>query len=267
MMKVKIGALLLICFECALAQQSRNAQRTREFLGLGPAPDSAAADRGAKIYAANCTFCHGIKATGGDTGPDLIRSTVVLHDQKGETIGPVVHDGRPARGMPAFPALSEAQLYDLSEFLHMRVDMAANRGTYQEQNILTGDKTAGQTYFNGAGECSRCHSPTGDLAHIGAKYSGVDLQQRFLYPSDRDASHRPKTTVRTPSGEVISGTLKYLDDFVAVVIDAAGDERVFQLGKGVSINVDDPLAFHRKLLDRYTDAEMHNLTAYLASLK
>ena len=126
------------------AVRSRGAQGTREFLGLGTPPDAAAAERGSKTYAATCSFCHGAKATGGDTGPDLIRSTLVLHDEKGNLIGAVVHNGRAARGMPPFPSFTDAELYDVAEFLHMRVELTANRGTYKLLDIVTGDAKAGR---------------------------------------------------------------------------------------------------------------------------
>src|SRR4051812_21329276 len=113
------------------AQRSRGADGTREFLGLGAPPDAAAAERGSKIYASSCSFCHGAKATGGDTGPDLVRSSLVLHDEKGELIGPVVHNGRVDRGMPRFASFSNTELYEIAEFLHQRVELAANRGTYR----------------------------------------------------------------------------------------------------------------------------------------
>src|SRR5579883_568975 len=62
---------------------------TREFLGLGPPPDAAAAARGEKLFAPNCAFCHGEKARGA-SGPNLVRSAVVLHDEKGELVGPLI---------------------------------------------------------------------------------------------------------------------------------------------------------------------------------
>src|SRR5258705_10852559 len=101
----------------------------REFLGLGPAPDPVAAERGQKLYAPNCAFCHGEKGRGAD-GPSLVRSQLVLHDEKGEAIGPLLLKGRPDKGMPPFPSLTEAQRYDIAQFLHMQVELAANRGTY-----------------------------------------------------------------------------------------------------------------------------------------
>jgi len=253
------------------AQRSRGADGTREFLGLGAPPDAAAAERGAKTYAASCSFCHGAKATGGDTGPDLVRSSLVLHDEKGELIGPVVHNGRVDRGMPQFASFSNTELYDLAQFLHQRVELAANRGTYKILDVITGDAKAGEAWFRGAGSCAKCHSPTGDLAHIGSKLSPADLQQTLLYPAARARSSgsekAQKVTVTWASGKQISGTLKKLDDFDVSLYDEAGYFHSIALTDGITVAVEDPLAAHRELLDKYTDADMHNITAYLARLK
>ena len=113
----------------------------RDFLGLGPAPDPAAAERGQKLYASNCAFCHGEKARGAES-PSLVRSPLVLHDEKGELIAPVLLKGRVDKGMPAFPSLSEAQVYDIAQFLHLQIELAANRGTYKRLNVVTGDAVA-----------------------------------------------------------------------------------------------------------------------------
>jgi cytochrome c oxidase cbb3-type subunit III len=252
------------------AQRRGGAQGTREFLGLGAPPDAEAAKRGEKLYMANCSFCHGAKANGGDTGPDLVRSTLVLHDEKGELIGPVIHNGRVNKGMPAFPAFTSAELYDLAQFLHMRVELAANRGTYQLLNTITGDTKAGEVYFRG--KCASCHSATGDLAHIGSKLSPADLQQTFLYPGARGyepgrQSSAPKVKVTLPSGESMTGTLKRLDDFNVSFYDTEGQYHSLALGPGVKVEVEDKLAAHRQLLNQYTDADMHNITAYLETLK
>jgi cytochrome c oxidase cbb3-type subunit 3 len=247
------------------AQKKYGPQGTREFLGLGAPPDAEAAKRGEKLYAANCSFCHGAKASGGDTGPDLVRSALILHDEKGELIGPVIHNGRVNKGMPAFAALTDAELYDLAEFLHMRVELAANRGTYKVTDVITGDSRAGEAYFRGRGKCVSCHSVRGDLAHIGSKLNPPDLQQTFLYPGrELDA---PNVKVTLPSGESITGTLKRLDDFSVTLCDAKGEYRSIALNPNVKVEVEDRLVEHRRLLDQYTDADMHNLTAYLATLK
>jgi mono/diheme cytochrome c family protein len=253
--------------------QQPRAERTREFLGLGKPPDPVAAARGAKLYERNCAFCHGAKATGAE-GPDLVRSSLVLHDEDGEQLGPFLKVGRPDRGMPAFASLTPEQTKDIAAFLHERVHVAANRGTYQVLNIVTGDAKAGEAYFNGAGKCATCHSVTGDLAHIGSRYSPADLQLAFLYPgaianpaqgSTKQRARR--ATITLPSGQVIHGTLQRMDDFDVAILDDNGGYRSWPRTSGVKVDIEDPLAEHRRLLSQYSDADMHNLLSYLVTLK
>jgi cytochrome c oxidase cbb3-type subunit 3 len=234
----------------------------REFLGLGPPPDAAAAARGEKLYAPNCGFCHGDKARGA-AGPNLVRSTFVLHDEKGETLGPVLTKGFVEKGMPAFPQFTPDQIYDLAQFLHLQVDLVANRGTYKRLNVVTGDARAGEVKF--LASCASCHSPTGDLAHIGSRYEPDQLQTRFVWPAGRGGA-RPKVTITLTSGEKITGTLKKIDDFDVSLYDSTGTYRSWRRDQ-VGVIIEDRLVGHRKLLEQYTDADMHNLTAYLVTLK
>jgi cytochrome c oxidase cbb3-type subunit III len=253
----------------------RGGEGTREFLGLGRVPDPAVAARGEALYTPNCAFCHGADARGAE-GPNLVRSEIVLHDDAGELIGPVLLKGRLDAGMPAFSSLTPDQIAEIAEFLHMQVEKAANRGTYgstfANRDILTGDPKAGETYFNGAGGCKSCHSPTGDLARVGSKYQPVNLQNRWLWPGGggrgggRGANAPVKATITLPSGETITGTVKRLDDFDVALIDGNGNYRSWPR-EGIKVDVPDPLAAHRRLLDQYSDTDVHNVTAYLATLK
>ena len=228
-------------------------------LGLAPPADPEAAARGQKVYAQACAFCHGPNATGAE-GPDLLRSAIVLHDDKGETIGPFLQ--RPAdKGMPAFANMTESQAHDVAEFLHMRVEVAANRFGYKLQNIVTGDPKSGEAYFSS--QCKNCHSPTVDLAHIG-KTDPADLQTRFLYP-DR-GNTKVSVTITLPGGETVKGTLKRIDDFDVSLVDTTGEYHSFSRSS-VKITMKDPLQAHRDLLAKYTDADMHNILAYLVTLK
>ena len=236
---------------------------TREFLGLGPPPDAAAAARGEKLYAPNCAFCHGEKARGAE-GPNLVRSTLVLHDEKGELIGPLVAKGVTDKGMPAFPNFAEGQLYDIAQFLHLQVELVANRGLYQRLNVVTGDAKAGEAYFNGAGGCKGCHSVTGDLAKIGSRFQPEALQTRFVWPAGRGAAQ--KVTVTLPSGERVTGTVKQMDDINLSMYDSGGAYRSWARA-GIKVELEDRLAGHRQLLEKLTDSDMHNLTAWLVTLK
>jgi cytochrome c oxidase cbb3-type subunit III len=237
---------------------------TREFLGLGPPPDAAAAARGEKLYTANCGFCHGDKARGAE-GPNLVRSVVVLHDEKGETIGPVLTKGFTDKGMPAFTGFTTEQIYDIAQYLHLQVELVANRGLYKRLNVVSGDAKAGEAYFNGTGGCKSCHSVTGDLAHIGAKYPADTLQTRFVWPAGRGGT-RQKATVTLPSGQSVTGTVKQIDDINVSLYDATGAYRSWPRD-AVKVDLEDKLAGHRGLLEKYTDTDMHNLTAYLVTLK
>jgi len=239
---------------------------TREFLGLGPAPDEAAAKKGEPLYKQNCGTCHGDTARGSQ-GPNLVRSVVVLHDEKGEEIGPVVKNGRPQAGMPGFPTLSQDDVYNIGQYIHLQVELAANRGTYGTtyagvRNQTSGDPKKGEEFFNGS--CKGCHSATGDLAKIGAKYGQVAaMQSRLLWPSTPGPA---KATVTTAPGQSVTGTIKTLTDFEVSMYDAAGDYHAWPRDQ-VKVQVEDKLAGHRALLPKYTDADIHNLAAYLVTLK
>jgi hypothetical protein len=164
--------------------------------------------------------------------------------------------------MPAFPSLTPAQIFDIAEFLHARVQEAANRSSYKLLNVVTGDPKAGEAFFNT--HCASCHSASGDLAHIGGKYEPADLQALFLYPDK--VAPEAAVTVTLRDGQVITGTLKRQDDFNISMIDNSGTFHSWQVGD-VKFEIKDPLAGHRKLLAIYTDSDMHNILAYLVTLK
>jgi mono/diheme cytochrome c family protein len=241
---------------------------TREFLGLGPAPDAAAAKKGEPLYKQNCSTCHGDNARGSQ-GPNLVRSVVVLHDEKGEEIGPVIKNGRPQAGMPGFPSLSQDDLYNIAQFLHLQVELAANRGTYGAtygalRNEVSGDAAKGEAFFKGTGGCAQCHSLTGDMAKIGAKFpQPSQMQSRFLWPAGFGPA---KVKVTLASGESFNGTVRVMNDFNLSITDTAGKYHQWSRDQ-VKVEVEDKLAGHRALLPKYTDADIHNLTAYLVTLK
>ncbi|NUR55970.1 MAG: cytochrome c [Acidobacteria bacterium] len=225
---------------------------------------------GATMFAAQCGFCHGRDATGGQTGPDLTRSTLVAEDARGDKIIPVVRTGRPDKGMPPFN-LSDADLAALVAFIHDQQIKAESqqggRRAVDESDLQTGDARAGQAFFNGAGGCARCHSPSGDLADVAARLKGLELLQRMLYPSGRGGARTPaKATVTLASGQAITGRLAYRDEFLIAIKDAEGWQRSWRTSD-VKVTIDDPLEAHAALLPKYTDTDMHNVLAYLQTLR
>jgi cytochrome c oxidase cbb3-type subunit III len=210
-----------------------------------------------------CGFCHGPNGRGA-SGPDLIRSPLVSHDVDGNLIGPVVRNGRPDKGMPAFQ-LSDVQLRDIAQFLHAEAKNAysvAQRipSEYPLDKLLIGNASHGKIFFDA--HCASCHSPSGDLAHIAVKYKPFDLQTRIVFPTGA----KPVLTVRDHAGNTFQGEQVYADEFLVTLRDSHGWLHTWTR-KDVKVDVNDPLAQHEVLLKTYTDANIHDLFAYLETFK
>lgn len=247
--------------------------------GIGAYPtrepgDPAVIERGRNIYSANCAFCHGADIRGGASGPSLLRSAIVLDDKNGERIGPVVQAGRPDRGMPTFP-MSNDQIADLATFLHSFTVNGYDPSRQRPATIVVGNAAAGEAIFKA--KCASCHSTTGDLQGLATRIPEPrTLQQSWLMPGSTvgrgggpmPARARPPTAVVTlRSGQKLEGELERVDDFVVALRTADGGRRVFRTIDGTTVEVKDPIAAHRELLPTYSDAEIHNITAFLVTLK
>ncbi len=224
--------------------------------------DSAAIERGRELFASNCGFCHGAQAMGTEQAPPLARNRLTAQDRNGEILGPIIQAGRPPQGMPAFPSLTSAQISDIVSFLHARArEIRGSR--VSEESLLIGNARAGEAYFNGAGNCFKCHSVAGDLKDVASKYSPLLLVTAFLTPRPQAM----QVTVVQASGAALSGVLIYADEFVVSFRDSAGEYRSFSRSTLRSVKIDDPLAMHKEQMARYSDDDIHNLLAYLITLK
>lgn len=238
-------------------------------LYLPPKQDPAAVARGKQLFETNCSFCHGPEATGGNGGPDLVGSVLVNNDNHGNLIAPVVHNGRPEKGMPSFSSkLTKPQIADIVAFLHQQIRDVRMRFSYKVKNLAIGNADAGETYFKA--HCGSCHSASGDLKGIAGKYPPETLQQLWLSPRSvlPRSANSPVTTVTVtlPSGRRFSGKLAHAGEFNISLYDAQG-YRSFPITSGTKVQVHDPLAAHEKLLKQLTDSDMHNVTTYLETLK
>lgn len=240
-----------------------------------PPSDPAMVERGKALYGVNCQFCHGGDARGGEGGPNLLRAEIVLNDKSGELIAPVVQNGRVDQGMPKFP-MTNAQVADIAAFIHSFRVAGYDASRMKPPTIVVGDAAAGETYFKS--KCATCHSVSGDLKGIGAKYEADPrmLQQTFVMPGGGGrgrgaaAGNVPPTTVTvtTPSGQKVEGRLVRIDDFIVTIADADGTQRTFRReGDRPKVEIHDPLQPHKDLLRIYSDKDIHNLTAYLVTVK
>jgi cytochrome c oxidase cbb3-type subunit 3 len=240
---------------------------------------TAAPSGGQAIFAAQCAFCHGRDATGGAGGPDLTDSALVAKDVGGDLIATVVRGGRPEKGMPPF-ALSDPDLKAVVTYIHDRKkavdDNPGRRRKVSVEDISTGNADAGKRYFEGAGGCTKCHSATKDLAGVASRYRGLALMQRMLYPTPQNAvapaeGEKPKpnpakVTVTLPSGQTLTGSLAHQDEFTIALRDASGWYHSWPT-RNLKFTIDDPLTAHADQLPKYTDDNIHNLVAYLQTLK
>jgi len=253
--------------------QGRGSQASPAAVPLPPTatPQSYPAEQvraGQPIFVAHCGFCHGRDTMGGETGPDLTRAALVATDVRGDKIGPLLRAGRVDKGMPAF-SLSDADLAAVVAFIHDAKTKAASltggRRAVDEADLQTGNVDAGRKYFEGA--CSKCHSPSGDFAGLAKRLQGLTLLQRMLYPAPAaGAVSRAKVSVTRANGETITGTLAYRDEFTIALTERTGAHRSFPTNQ-VKFTVDDPLQAHIDQLGKYTDEDMHNVLAYLQTLR
>lgn len=239
---------------------AQRAAATRAFLGLGAEPDKAAAARGEPLFVQNCAFCHGQTGRGA-TAPSLITSDRVLADDHGEHLAPFLKKGAIEKGMPGFPTMADQQLTDIAEFLHLQVEDVANRGAYHVLNILVGNAAMGKAFVES--HCMSCHTADA-FTHVASRFrSPEQLQRHWIWPS-----HDGTVTaiVKSQSG-TISGKVVRMDDFHITVVDGSGKALTIERKPGVDIQIKDALAPHQELLITLANDDMHNVTAYLETLK
>jgi len=238
--------------------------------------DFTAAERGKQVWIGECVTCHGAQARGTDNGPNLLRSIVMLRDRYGSEIGPFLKTGHPMQSGKPASSLTDEQITNISHFLRKQLnDSLRGSPVFTVQNILTGDPKAGAEYFNGAGKCSTCHSPTRDLAGLAGKYETVDIQHRMLFPGGGRGGRRGappaasavRVTVTPRGASPVSGVLLYMDDFVVSLQDSTGVSRSFKRDASLKVEKADPLEAHHALLETITDRNIHDLVAYLETLK
>ena len=272
-----MSALIGVCCLCnavpVLAASGQQAQAVFNSGRVRPAEDPVVTAHGKALYEINCQACHGKDLRGGDMGgPNLLRSQVVLADQHGERITPVIQGARMAQGMPNI-GLNDADAGAVAGYIRSIIanigGAGAPPGEKKALNVIVGDAARGQAYFSA--HCSNCHSVLGDLRGIATSYpSPEELQARWISGGggNRKATSKPTAEVSVRSGSTISGEVIHVDDFLVSIRLADGTSRSFlRKGEMPRVVMHDPLQAHRDNLARYTDSDIHDVTAYLATLK
>jgi cytochrome c oxidase cbb3-type subunit III len=237
--------------------------------------------RGKALFDANCASCHAADFRGTDKGVNILRSGPALDDKHGELIAQVLAKHTPPVNMV------EADTVATGEYIHSILATTGGQGgppgrnpTGLQLNVLVGDANAGQAYF--AAHCASCHSVTGDLKGLASKYEDDPRGLQGAWVSGTKAgvfrggrgggsgAGQP-ATVTLASGEKIQGTLVKKTDFLVVLTLADGTRKSWARENEIpKVEVTDPQAAHKKMaleLDDPENKNMHDVTAYLATLK
>ncbi len=290
--ELSVGIAVALCAVVWLPAQEPAAGRAVQQISRSPAVDPAAHDRGRALWASHCIDCHGSQARGSDTGPNIIRTKTVNFDRSaaaaGSVLGPFLKAGHPTQSQKPSASFTDEEVVALANFLRQRVnDTMRGSPLFTVGDIVVGDAKAGEAYFNGEGGCASCHNAGArSLAGISARIpEPVDLQQRMLFPMgggrgrgrggrgaaaggpvavDRNAV---TVTITPASGPPIAGALVEESDFHVTVRDADGTLRTVRRTPGMKVAKVNPLQAHIDLLDRVSDKQIHDLVAYLETLK
>lgn len=267
----------------AMEGEPSEASKAAPQTGDVPKASSQQIRMGRDVFSAQCTFCHGPDGRGGQGGgTDLMTSPLVARDVTGQRMRFVIRNGRGERGMPAF-SFPNSELTAVVAFIHdlkaktsheaKGKEKPGGRRTVDVTDLQTGNPEAGRQYFEGAGGCAKCHSPTGDLAGVASRLQGLELLERMLYPGGRrraststPTQHSATARVELPSGQTVTGPVAYRDEFTIAIVDESGWYRSWPASQ-VKFTVTNPLDAHAEQLRKYTDDDMHNVLAYLQTLR
>jgi cytochrome c oxidase cbb3-type subunit 3 len=241
-----------------------------------PPEDPAKVARGKTLFEINCRSCHGADLRGGDMGgPNLLRSQVALADQQGELIVPIIQGSRQKMGMPAI-GLSTEDSQAVAAYVRTVMGRIGVQGKPpaegEEPSILVGNASEGNAYF--AAKCAGCHSPIGDLKGLASRIPDQKrLQSTWvaggLERGEESDDRLPTAEVTFASGEQVTGHIVHIDEFLITLKLSDGTQRSIARTdrENPRITIHDPLEKHREMLSEYTDKDIHDVTAYLVTLK
>ncbi len=276
--RLALTALVAIPMGVALSGVAQQHIETSTFnqAPLRPKEDPAAVAHGKQVYDARCASCHAGdlrgSATDPDKGPNLLRSQPALADHGGDTLTPIMLGQYP--GMASHKIdVSQKDASDIGAYIRSQLALIGSQGrppgeSQRSPNILVGDATHGEQVF--AKTCASCHSATGDLKGFATHVPSAKLlQAAWLRGTYLGHPAPPVTATVTETGKVpYTGTLIHIDDFLLTLKMPDGSvQTIRRNGAQPKVAVKDPLEAHRKLLPTYTDKDIHDLTAYLVTLK
>ena len=226
--------------------------------------DPAVIERGKGIYVTTCSACHGPDLRGGTTGgPNLLRSQVVLSDQHGELILPIVHGARAERGMPVLP-LPDPDVVAVAEYIHsvaarlraVRELLPRTRRRRQTRLSATRSRARPTSRRNAAAAIRRpeiCRASVRECPRVRRCRTPGSTGTPLVDDAGAAAAQHPDrrlripraviATITLPGGETVQGPVGAMDNFLITVRQADGTQRTIRrVGDTPKVELKDPLA-------------------------
>jgi putative heme-binding domain-containing protein len=220
-------------------------------------------DRGSRLYAAQCQFCHG---PNGDSVQNVdLRSGRFRHASTEDDLSRVITAGIPGTAMPP-------HRLDVTELAGILAYLGSIRGV-PAATPAAGDPLRGRRLFETTGGCAGCHrvrgqgSPSGpDLTAIGVIRSAEAINTALLDPAASMLPiNRPVRAV-TRDGKIVTGRRLNEDTYSVQLIGA--DERLVSLLK---TDLREFAVLKTSAMPSYEDklspSERADVVAYLVTLR
>ena len=235
---------------------------------LGQQDDSWADDfkttsaPGRRTFNSNCAACHGLDGRGNDKGADIAGSVKVRHLSDTQ-VSSIISNGIPGTGMPPFHNLNARQMGSLVRYLRILQGKL-------EARTPPGDATRGKGIFFGKGECSTCHTVSGEggflgpnLSAYGSAMSARAIRDEIVRPDRIEAAGYRSAMLTTRDGSRLEGIIRNEDNFSVQLQTKDGSFHFFQKS---DLRAVEPLGHSlmpTNYRQRLSPDELNDLVSYL----
>ncbi|MDE1177356.1 MAG: c-type cytochrome [Edaphobacter sp.] len=218
------------------------------------------ASAGSRIFATNCSGCHGADGRGGERAPDIATDPNISSMADPDLAG-FVRNGVAGAGMPAFGYLGDDGIRNVVAYLRQ---LQGRTG----QVKVTGDKFAGRSLFHGEAGCAKCHMMHGeggfmasDLSSYGSGAPVKRIRTAILDPA----------TIVTPNSEVVEvangaevlrGVLRSEDNFKVIVQTEDGSFHRFAKS-AVKVTYTGHTMMPADYKSRLSERQLNDIVSYL----
>jgi putative heme-binding domain-containing protein len=217
---------------------------------------------GRTTYNSACAGCHGLDGRGSDKAVNISESDKVRHLSDAQ-LSDIISNGIPGTGMPAFHSLSAQQTRAVVS--HLR----SLQGKTEAQT-LPGNAIRGKEIFFGKGECSSCHTISGQGGFLGPDLSGYGASapskaiRDEIVRSQRlpPQGYRPAVLI-TSAGDRLEGLIRNEDNFSVQFQTKEGSFHFFQKSELRSLDRLEGSLMPTNYGERLGPNELNDLVSYL----